>query len=84
MQSRDVMVYPNPAKNQLTIRCPSFKDNTLKVFATNVLGQEMMSYSLVLDTGGSGIIDITELPPGIYFLQLQPGRGIIAKMFVKE
>lgn len=64
----DVVVYPNPANEMITIETSkSFN----KVFIYNLLGQEIYYYS---NPENYLIIPTTEIPPGIYILQIDIGN----------
>ena len=88
-------VYPNPAKNQLTIDCRDVINHVSTVEIYDVVGQLMQSApmtspnpskggelapSLLERAGGEAIIDISHLPAGMYFLRV----GNKTARFVKE
>ena len=60
----DVKVYPNPAKNRISI------DHSLTnahLYVISAVGEQVLSTSL---PSGSAQIDISTLPSGVYLLQL--------------
>jgi hypothetical protein len=72
-------IYPNPAKNQLTISSNQYLVNTIEV--TNVLGQVCIS----IINHKSDIINIETLPSGIYFIKATDTNGkVMNGKFVKE
>lgn len=69
----EVILYPNPAHDRLFISGP--KPNFIRVF--NTQGK------IVLEQEGSGPINISQMPAGVYFLQMETPQGIVSKRFVK-
>jgi hypothetical protein len=84
-------IYPNPASTQLNIHIPSSGTGTSTLSIINVLGQEVLSNSLSLGSvpinsgeGRGEAIDISQLPAGMYFLQMKTESAIDTKRFIKE
>lgn len=61
----DDLVYPNPARNQITIR--GYEKGTVEIM--NMAGKLLKSHSLSQQSN----IDISELPEGIYLVKIQSG-----------
>lgn len=61
----EVKLYPNPVQEQLNIS--SGQQHSLVVTVINLQGKSMMQTSLPL---GSGQLDVAELAPGMYLIQL--------------
>ena len=73
-----VSVFPNPAKDKLTVQCKQ-KAESIEIFDINgmlLIKQKMQSYN--------AIIDMNELSNGIYFLRVKTEAGIIERKIVKE
>jgi len=70
-------LYPNPVKEQLFITT-SEKIRQLKIFS--ILGKEM----LVANDLQKTILNISELPSGIYILELLTEKGVSVKRFTKS
>jgi len=70
-------VYPNPATTELTVSC---EQGIGEVVICNVLGQTVASPRPSPGEREVLRVDISELPPGVYFVQMN-GQ---AKKFVKE
>jgi hypothetical protein len=69
-------VYPSPAVNDLFVKGVSI-DGTIRI--SNIAG------ALVREVSSSdGHVDVSGLHPGIYFIQLRSGSGIVHHRFVKE
>lgn len=76
--SNSFLIFPNPAKDLLHIKCNSSTKNLqFKIFNSD--GKAIME-SLV---GHSGDINIQKLNPGKYFLKLKTGSVEVANEFVK-
>ncbi len=79
--ANDIYVYPNPATNELIITGESLKKLTALPMLYNVAGQLIKA-----DTQRRADdlkMDITFLPPGIYYLALRVNTTLINKKFVK-
>jgi hypothetical protein len=74
-----VKIYPNPVKNQLFIE----NINQLLIISlSNILGQEVIDIHDLLRN--QEYIDVSELEPGIYFLNLKKDNEIHSTRFIKE
>ena len=74
----DVKIFPNPADNILTIanisafnRCEIFS-----FYGTEVIAKELKRSETL-------IIDVKDLPSGIYYIRLSSSAGIVRKSFIK-
>ncbi len=81
-----ISLSPNPASTQLIIHSSSFINwQKATVTIVNVLGQEALPYSLSLgEGGGEAVLTISNLPAGMYFLQIKTENGTATKRFVKQ
>ena len=64
------MVYPNPATNQLNVRCNNSKDETGTIDITNLQGALLRSEKIPLRANAAFTLDISSLSDGIYLLQV--------------
>ena len=78
-------LYPNPATTTLTLTTEQTLNNAeLKII--NAIGQEL-SHPLSrgecasLSAGKGCVLDISSLPPGLYYLTLQSNEGVAVKKF---
>ena len=74
-QGADIQLFPNPAGNEVYYNLS--EDKILQIRVLNSTGQKMD----VPD--GNGKIDLTELNPGLYFIQFQTEKGLINKKLIK-
>lgn len=72
-----VKVFPNPVNSILTIET-SLQDSETKIF--DILGNKLSSEELDYRKQ----LDVSQLPKGIYFLQLQEKGKIYTSKFIKE
>lgn len=81
----NLSLFPNPAVNTLTVAYAS--DNTYDLTAHIVTQDGVKLAGKLLYDNGSVFLnqfDVSELPPGKYFIQVSDGRRSIAKPFVKQ
>ncbi len=81
----NLSIFPNPAVHTLTVAYAS--DNTYDLTAHIVtLDGVKLAGKLLYDNGSVFLnqFDVSELPPGKYFIQVSDGRRSIAKPFVKQ
>ena len=57
-EDRSIVVYPNPATNQLTIHTSSFHNEAVTVSIMNVLGQETSPPAPLHKERGDAVIDV--------------------------
>ena len=79
----DLLIYPNPAKNTITITVPKTGTGPgSSVAVYNVTGQQVNSQQ-VDDSSGTVTIDISFCPPGIYIAVLyREGRMLNTGKFI--
>jgi Secretion system C-terminal sorting domain/Glycosyl hydrolase family 20, domain 2 len=76
----DVTLYPNPASNIINVRGMSDEPTTIMI--EDMLGREVISSEA---TSGSSVLDIQNIPSGIYECVITNGSGArTALPFVKE
>jgi predicted secreted hydrolase len=77
-----IMVYPNPANNQITIDFPAFTtNNNTKMELLNLDGKLLKNKNIVKSKTQ---LDVSDLPSGIYVLKLTDNNGIMVKRFTKK
>jgi len=80
---KNVTVYPNPTKNLLNIKLDVAQNRNIQVNVLNVLGQHVKAQSF---NGASQIVSlqVDELKPGVYLLNILDGNTRYTGRFVKE
>ena len=80
-----LLVYPNPARNQLDIqRETGIEPADITIF--NAAGERIPVNHVPSSSAGSGIqsLDISQLPPGVYFLEINSGKKVLRARFIKQ
>ncbi len=84
-QNSEIIIYPNPATNQITIKFENQSQQNYFLEIKNVLGQTIYSETIKAVSGNqSKNINVSEFSNGIYFVQLQSNNTIVSKKFIKE
>lgn len=83
-ESSFMELYPNPAENTLWVKIPELVGGayTVKIFATN--GKEIKSVEGTLSGNSMLTLSISDLPVGVYFIQLKGENIFKAGRFVKK
>jgi hypothetical protein len=71
--------WPNPATDFLTFQWDGSKDATACL--SNIYGEKILQYRLV---SGQNRIDISDLTPGVFTLQLSHGDQVQTQVFIKN
>ena len=66
-----IVIFPNPATNQITIKLNSF--NNEKINIRSIDGRLMLQFGLLSNTS---IVDVSYLIPGIYFIELEINSAV--------
>lgn len=73
----DIHIYPNPARNEITITAVTAIE---KVSVTNIMGQ-VVAAPVISKKDKEVLLEVVELPSGIYFVKV---NGMYAGKFLKE
>ncbi len=93
VKNGSLKVYPNPAKDLLTINVKNTTITDGNISVENILGQTVLTYPFPSESGKSPLgdlgtnetIDVSALPAGMYFLHLADNKGnnTLSTKFVK-
>jgi uncharacterized repeat protein (TIGR01451 family) len=72
-------IYPNPASDELTIEAPQGRYTRLTI--TNIVGQQLLQQDIHKPEFD---VDVRQLSPGMYFVNMQGEGGSSVKKFVKK
>jgi hypothetical protein len=65
----EILLYPNPARNELNLKWNDFNNISVAIF--NSVGQISPAFFL---SKNKSILDISELPNGLYFIKVDTGN----------
>ena len=67
----DLLVYPNPASNNITVETDQFISGTITL--NNIVGGKVLSQII---SGNKTTLNVMGLKPGIYFLNVNTGKMV--------
>jgi len=82
VKEKDLILFPNPAKNQITIKFGDVRMNELKLLVTNIIGDNI-DYFVIAPNVNSIELDLNDYSPGVYFVELNFGLYKVNKKFIK-
>lgn len=65
-----IMLYPQPAKDQLKVAWPYLESGVVAVVVTDMFGRELLSQNLEVSLSTLSIVDISGLNQGAYFFEV--------------
>jgi hypothetical protein len=75
-----VSAQPNPASNTLNIQVSNCDFNSIKIRVYTVLGSEVNALDLrQLDSKGSFVLNVNQIPDGIYLVTIQSDKDQVTK-----
>ncbi len=83
----DVSVYPNPAKNIVTVKISLANSINIKLAVTDMSGKTIFTKSVLAGNGETIVqVDASRLSTGSYFIKIisDNGKENVVKKFVKE
>ena len=83
-EGRDVLVYPNPATGELIIESGELKIENIDV--CDMLGRKVMTVteSQIANRTSQITLDLSNVPAGVYFLQIKTEQGTVMRKVVKR
>jgi hypothetical protein len=84
VKQKNIIVYPNPATNTLTIETLQAAVGNMQsalIEITNIQGQLVKTF---MATGSKTSIDVSSFPPGVYFIEVKSEKGAEVQKFIKE
>lgn len=80
----NLAVYPNPAENTLTVNCYMLNETATVISICNMMGEKTVSVQRVASGRQPAVLDVSDLFPGVYFLEINVGKNIYRIKFVKQ
>lgn len=77
-----VSIYPNPAKNKITLQVKGFEPGMVKVKVMDMKGKLMREDTRLLTNGNEDVIMFLMLPQGIYFILFYEKDKVVKKKLV--
>jgi hypothetical protein len=77
-----INIYPNPAKNKVTLQVAGFEPGIATVKIMDIKGKPVRQESRLLTNGSEEIIMFLMLPPGIYFVMVSEKGKLARKKLV--
>jgi len=74
-------IYPNPASTQITVESPATPHGNTVLTISSINGQKIMSCQIKEQ---QTVIDVSETPPGVYFVKVSDDRTVKVGKFVKQ
>ncbi len=71
---QDFAIYPNPAKNEISISFLTVASNQSNITIYNLLGKVVLEMNSI-DTNGLNVINVSNLPEGLYFVGVTIGNN---------
>ncbi|MBI2722929.1 MAG: T9SS type A sorting domain-containing protein [Bacteroidetes bacterium] len=85
ISSKDVAVYPNPAKNSLSVKCNVLTSEDHEIEILNMLGQLMTLKSIKANSSDAQVLDVSSFVKGIYTLSIKyNGKIMCVKKIIIE
>ena len=83
--SSDFRVYPNPAKDQLSIEIKAGKKGDFILQLSSADGKTVIQDSFIIGDGNEAQLDLSQLSPGFYILRIQDqsGSSITQKVIIE-
>jgi len=83
--ARQVQLYPNPTRNTATVEVPaSLSRQPMVATLLDATGRQARTFALPAQGTTSHILDLHNLPAGMYTLQLATSEGTISRQLVVE
>lgn len=80
LNTQTIRVYPNPAKEFVTINLNEFTDKVNSISLINIQGQQISSTQIAEEK--SIRLALHGLPYGVYFIQIDTEQGVLTKKLV--
>ena len=77
-----ITIYPNPTTGKLTINNGQLTVDNVKIY--DVMGRSIGAHLYGRPNATEMSIDISDLPPGVYFIHFQMETGVITRKVVKQ
>ncbi|MBC7865648.1 MAG: T9SS type A sorting domain-containing protein [Bacteroidia bacterium] len=80
----DVILFPNPASNTLSVSTTFKKENNVTIKIYSAIGEMVSSRQIANTLGGTYNFDISAISSGIYFVTLSSSEKTVTKRFIVD
>jgi len=78
-------IFPNPTKDLMSVEVDLKNQSNIQINVINLLGKTMISENVNMGVGMNTLsFNLSQLPSGVYFLNLTDGSGMVTRRIVKE
>ena len=81
--SRNLLVYPNPASDNIQLRFEGFVPGTYQVKVYDLLGNLVISQEMYSGESQTGDLNISTLREGMYLIRVNDGKGVASTNLLK-
>ena len=81
LNNLNISIFPNPAKNTITIRNPDLNVGQVSIY--NTIGN-LMFHQNVSKNQAEMVVDLTTIPDGLYWIQISTKTGVAGKYLLKQ
>jgi len=82
LNKASVNIYPNPAADYLNIDMKGFNGQEIQVIITDMSGKHVINNILKVNGNQTSTLDVSSLPTGTYFIQIQAANQKVVKHIV--
>lgn len=83
LDDNNISIYPNPAKDRLTLEINSIKSTKINVMIIDLMGKIAMKQSFTVDQGISkNLMQLDVLNKGIYLIKIQSGNEVYSEKLI--
>lgn len=80
-QNNSLSIYPNPSSNHITIEMPTTPSQNTVLTICNLNGQQLITQPI---TEPQTVVDVSELPQGVYFVKVMDDERVMVGKVVKK
>ena len=80
--SNDILIYPNPAQNEIIIDASDASNDYEQIKITDVTGKVI--FETALNSNKMTVIDLRDFAGGIYHIHMASSTGTTVKQFIKK
>jgi hypothetical protein len=79
-----IKIYPNPSTDIIHIEIPDMGNNSVNILVVNTLGKIMFSHNAISTGSYNYLLNVSDLPKGIYFISLNIGNNKYLKKIIVQ